>query len=345
MRIRNVMSLLFGALFTALALTYALWGVNFEALFKAFSEIDYLAVLPFLFLLIVFFWLKATRWTVILQPIGCFTSRQVTPAMMIGFAGNNVLPARLGELLRTVVFARRFDKPYSGVFATVMLERLLDASAILIFYVITILLLGTSPTAVRIGALVGLAFIIVALAAIFLMLWRFHLTLSLWRRISTRLPQRYRELGEKLLHNVTEALSTLRSPRLVTLLIANSLCQWSIMTCNVWIAMWAFGATISISAAIFVLVVTALAASVPSIPGYVGPIQAAFVFALSPFGIAQETALAGSVFFLVVQWVPVTAAGVLFFFLSGFGVAEVRREAQWVERSPEPNENEQTSYR
>lgn len=332
--IKNVLSVCLGILITGAALTYALWGVDFGELSRVFGDLRYTAALPFLCLLVIFFWLKAIRWAVILSPIGNFTSQQVTPAMMIGFGANNILPARLGELIRTVAFARRFRKSYSGVFATVALERVLDAGAILFYYVIAASIVGDLPAAVNIGAIIGLALIVISILIIVLMLSRLSVILSIWGRLSTRLPERIRRLGGNILHNVTVALSSLRTLRIVSLLIMNSLCQWGIMACTVWIALWAFGETISIGAAFFVMVATALAVSVPSVPGYVGPIQAAFVFALHPLGIAQETAFASSVFFLVAQWVPVTSAGILFFIFSGFKMTEVYQEAGRIERSP-----------
>ena len=69
-------------------------------------------------------------------------------------------------------------------------------------------------------------------------------------------------------------------------------------------------------------------AAVPNAPGYIGAIQAAYVFALGPFGITEEIAFAASVMFLVVQWVPVTAAGAWFFIAGGLHVDEVRREME-----------------
>ena len=50
---------------------------------------------------------------------------------------------------------------------------------------------------------------------------------------------------------------------------------------------------------------------------YVGAIQAAFVFALVPFGIAKDDAVAASVYYLVAQWIPVTLTGMVFFICMG----------------------------
>ncbi|MCK5365246.1 MAG: flippase-like domain-containing protein, partial [Gammaproteobacteria bacterium] len=108
---------------TALLLGYALWKVDLEALGEVLAGADYRFVVPFLVILTLFFWIKAWRWAVILEPLGRYSVRQVTPAMMIGFAANNVLPAHLGELVRSFWFARRYRQSASAVLVSQVLER------------------------------------------------------------------------------------------------------------------------------------------------------------------------------------------------------------------------------
>ena len=45
---------------------------------------------------------------------------------MIGFMGNNVLPAHLGELIRVFVLGRTFALSKAAVLSSVVLERILD---------------------------------------------------------------------------------------------------------------------------------------------------------------------------------------------------------------------------
>jgi len=98
--VKKILSLFVILAITTLALTYALWDVDFRELGKMLSGGDYRVVLPMLVLLVLFYWMKALRWVYILRPLRHFTRKEVTPAMVIGFAGNNVLPAHLGELAR-----------------------------------------------------------------------------------------------------------------------------------------------------------------------------------------------------------------------------------------------------
>jgi uncharacterized membrane protein YbhN (UPF0104 family) len=80
----------------------------------------------------------------------------------------------------------------------------------------------------------------------------------------------------------------------------------------VWLSMTAVGVTIGPAITIIVLTATVVAVTLPNAPGYVGALQAAFVFALQPFGVSSESAFAGSVFFLMGNWIPVTGIGGMF---------------------------------
>ena len=81
-------------------------------------------------------------------------------------------------------------------------------------------------------------------------------------------------------------------------------------------------------AAMITIGITAFAVALPSAPGFVGPIQAAFVFALTPFGISQEAALAASLLFLLGHWIPVTTTGALLLASRHRSFKEVAAEAE-----------------
>ncbi len=55
------------------------------------------------------------------------------PMICIGYMGNNIYPARAGEVLRSVVLKRREDVPISASLATVVVERIFDGVVMLGF--------------------------------------------------------------------------------------------------------------------------------------------------------------------------------------------------------------------
>ncbi len=297
---------------TALLLVYALWKVDLEALGEVLAGADYRFVAPFLVILTVFFWIKAWRWAVILEPLGHYSVRQAAPAMMIGFAANNVLPAHLGEIVRSLWFARRYQQRVSAVLVSQVLERILDVMAILLLYLLAVPWIDSPPQAIQLsvwlvsGVATAMAVVIYAMRASPQRVFR------CWRTLSGKLPASIQSRGEAFLSDVLRALSSVGSPARLALLIANSLLQWSLMGVCVWMSMAAVGVTVGPAMTTIVLTATVVAVTLPNAPGYVGALQAAFVFALQPFGVSSESAFAASVFYLVGSWIPVTSVGALF---------------------------------
>lgn len=315
------------AALTAALLVYALWGVDFAELDRLLTGARYAYAIPYLLALVMFYFLKAWRWRMIMAPLGRYTIAQVTPAMMVGFAANNVLPAHLGELIRTVLFARRYEQPVSAVLTSQVLERILDVVAIVALFLLAVPWIDTAPEAIRLsvwlvsGATLAVTLLIAALLA------APEAVFKLWRSLSAKLTENIQRRGASVLASVLHALSSVQSPARLLALILNSTVQWGFMAFGMWLSMGAFDVWLDAGVVIVLLTTVVVAVTIPSAPGYVGAIQAAFVFALSPFGIDAASAFAGSVFFLVGHWIPVTALGALLALRMGLGVTGLRRVA------------------
>lgn len=328
---KRILSLITVTLITVCALAYALWDVDFEELGALLSGGNYWVLVPFMLLLVLFYWMKALRWVYILRPVGRFTTGEVTPSMIIGFAANNVLPAHLGELVRTAIFSHRFGKPVTSIAITLLVERVFDLVAILSLYALAMAIIGTPPESLEIGAWFITMLMAGFFAVIAVILYKPSLVLNTGARLGSFLPEHFQHRVTGVLENVIHAFSSLRSPALVALMTVWSLLKWLLMGGMIWLTVYAYGTEISPTIALVLMAVLALAAAVPNAPGYIGAIQAAYVFALKPFGIAEETAFAASILFLAAQWLPVTVAGAIYFIAGGLHVAEVRREIEEVE--------------
>src|SRR4029453_471546 len=76
--------------------------------------------------------IRAMRWQYLLAPLGDASFGNAFRATAVGFAASSVLPARAGEVIRPYFLARHERMSATGVFATVILERLLDLVAVLL---------------------------------------------------------------------------------------------------------------------------------------------------------------------------------------------------------------------
>ncbi len=119
-------------LFLWLALRHASWN----EIVAAFERARWWCLIPMLVCQFVFYFLKAIRWRQLLSQTIEISSASLVPAMMVGAAGNNLLPAHSGELIRVYLAGEKFGVAKSTVLGTVMVERVFDLIAVtLIFFV------------------------------------------------------------------------------------------------------------------------------------------------------------------------------------------------------------------
>lgn len=101
--------------------------------------------------------------------------RVLTLSHLLGYTGNNVLPLRLGELLRVDFVARRAGLSRSFLVGTVAVERLLDSVVLVVVFAATVpLAVGGASWAGAFPAL-ATATVLALLTAMVLARWRFLL--------------------------------------------------------------------------------------------------------------------------------------------------------------------------
>lgn len=292
----------------------------------AFRVADYRLLPVLLVMLILFYALKAYRWKLLLSPLGDFdTWRDCFCPMLAGFAVNNVLPARAGEIVRVMVFARRTSLPVASVFTTVALERILDMLSILVFLSIGLFSLPNMlGDAMLIPAFLvaGAASVGVVCAVIFLV-WTSASVRFIDRGLAlVRVPDRLRSKVRHLMETAANGLSSLKSPRKLALIVVVSLVQWLLNGSMMYLSLRSFGVEVPFQAAMVLLGVVALSVAVPSSPGFFGVVQACFTETLKIYPVNQPAVLAASIYYHMMQYVPVTLLGLLWLSRSGFQMRE-----------------------
>jgi len=117
------------------------------------------------------YFIRALRWSIFVRSEKKIPILTVFWANMVGYMGNAYLPARAGELLRSAFLGEKSGLGTSFILATALVERILDAVALVLIGSISLLWLGNiSPwlaNAVSIMALAGILGLAVILAAPF----------------------------------------------------------------------------------------------------------------------------------------------------------------------------------
>jgi glycosyltransferase 2 family protein len=333
-------NLALGLAVTFACLAYALYvmaegqpiDVVLRQIGDAFAGADYITLLPMWGLLLAFYWLKAWRWRMLLAPLGSFRTSRLFPPTLIGFAFNNVLPAHLGEFVRVFVFARQSGLPKTAVLTTVAVERVFDVLSILFFLGLGLVFVPNLDPQVKQGAIGFAVFALVGLlgAAAYLT-WPSRFV-AVFEGVLARvpfLPEGWRAELCRLVETGASGLASLKSGPLLVGILITSFVQWGFNGLQIHLALWSFGIHVSLLVSFVVLGVVAVGVTVPSSPGYFGVIQFCFLIVLMLFVPDRKPAvMAASIYYHMVQWIPVTLLGLLYFVRSGLHVADIEHEAE-----------------
>lgn len=343
---RHFWNLLLGILVTAACLVAALWGFDREdylEIASSFRRADYWTLPVMLLLLAIFFWLKAVRWTLLLRPLRPaepLTTRQTLPTLMIGFMGNNLLPAHLGDFLRVFVLGRRYDVSRTAVLSTVVLERICDVAAILALLGWGLAAAPSAPAEARnMGLAAGVMLLVGLLGITVYATWTssFVRWMEVFLGHIPLLPEKVRRKACEMLESGALGMAALRDSRLCVGIIVTSLAQWAL---NVWmidLALVAFDIDKPPAVSAVVMGVVAFAVTIPSTPGFFGVIEIAFRTSLVPYGVSATDAIAASVYYHLISWSAVTIVGLLALQKMGFRLRDMERIAEKAEeQSPAP---------
>jgi len=195
----------------AVLLYYSLRGVDWSGVWEALKSADLLGVGAALSIMSFALLLRALRWRVLLSVERGIPRTDVFWATAAGYLGNNFLPARAGELVRTVMISRRTGLSKTFVLTTALSERVVDALALITIGAVVLLMLPTNP-----GWLADAAQPLAIAGTVGVMgLILFPLFQSVWERLLKRLPipERFRERAEHFLHHGLRGLKSFHDRR------------------------------------------------------------------------------------------------------------------------------------
>jgi glycosyltransferase 2 family protein len=225
--------------------------------------------------------------------------RRFYEMVICGLACNNVLPVRIGELLRAGWLSREAPMPGGRALGTVALDRVCDVVTLAVLLVIGIQAVPTPGWLKRI--VVGALLVLIVLAA--------GLVFARWY---TRTRERDRRTRGRVRRIVRDTLDMLGEPvgrwRAATWLGLSAL-TWTLGTFAVYLVGQSVGIELAPLDAVFVSAALALGVAIPSSPGYVGTYQWLGVASLGLLDVPVNEALAFSILLQASWYVPTTLAG------------------------------------
>jgi uncharacterized protein (TIRG00374 family) len=237
-------------------------------------------------------------------------------ATAAGYFGNNFLPARAGELVRTMMISARSGLEVPYVLATALSERVADA-VVLVGIAAAVLLTRAAPPGWLAGAIRPFAVLALIGAAgiVLLPLFRPQLQSLLGR---APIPDRFRGALSRAIDHALRGVRVFHDPRRLVPFGALTAAIWALDATGVVVGASALGLDVPFALAFLLIAGLGLGSALPATPGYVGIYQFVAVSVLTPFGYSRNDAIA---YILVAQALGYVVIG----FWGALGLLRYRR--------------------
>jgi len=300
-----------GMLVSLVFLYLAFRKVDYTELWQALKGANYWFIIPNVILTIFSMWMRAFRWKYMVNPIKKVGLGRLFSSVMIGFMANNVLPARLGEIIRAYSLGTKENISKSASFATIVVERVFDGFSIL-FILWATLLLFPFPDWVKKGSNLFLVMNLGILAILIFLEIKTDSTLKFFQFMFKFLPHKLRLKAEVILLKFISGLKVFRDVSSLIWILTWSILIWVVIGISNYFIFLAFGLYPPIQASFILLVIVCLGVMLPASPGFVGTFQFFCIVALSAFGYDKNVALPFSILLHACQYFPVTLLGLYY---------------------------------
>jgi uncharacterized protein (TIRG00374 family) len=252
------------------------------------------------------FFVRSIRWKYLITPLKDIPRARLFSYLILGFFMNNLLPLRLGELVRAHVTGQKAGVTRSGVLATVVVERLFDGLAYVALFFVTILILPF-PAWTKKSMAAGSVLFVVVLIILFVVARNQVFAVKLFSFLP--LPQKIRQRVNAIFSNFLRGLQALgHGPSLVKVFLL-SIVVWTIEGIVFFIMGRSFGMPLSIFQGMLVMIVIGMGAILPTAPGYVGTVEFLGTTSLSFLGINKNLAFGYIITLHVLQLLTITFWG------------------------------------
>lgn len=300
--------LLLGSAVSLVSVALVVRGLDWSTVGSALAGADYRWLLPASALILLGLVMRAHRWRLLFHPPQPLSLAGLLDAINIGYLISNVLPARLGDLVRAYLISEWEAVGKASALSTVASERLLDALTVVVFLFTLLPVLRLPDWALRGGAIAGALFFVGTLA----LLWLARRQRGVQRRLAAALGRLTVAQPDRWAGRLTALLDSfvaLRNPSVGLRVALWSVVTWGNAALAFYLVFRGFHLAVPATAAVFTLAVVALGMAVPAAPGQVGIFEATGVIALAVFGVARDQALSAVLVIHAMNYVLISAAG------------------------------------
>jgi uncharacterized protein (TIRG00374 family) len=301
----------FGVFVSVVALAWAAKGVDWHQLGAVFKQLPIWVPLVAVTAYLLSFIPRAYRslWMLTGTCLHPLSVSKIGEAQVMGYAANNLLPLRLGELVRVFALRKLSGVPSLIGLASLLAERILDGAVVVIILAVSVAWFAQNGTNFGQTAVEPLLYTGAALFAATSCGLVILALASRWIGVcSERLlpPRLHLAVG-----SILGALAFFRNPKRALGVIMLSATVWLVEGSVFVLAASALGVENPWMPGLLMLAIVNLGILLPSAPGYVGVFQVCGILAFQAIGLPREQGLAASLLVHACQFLPITALGLL----------------------------------
>ncbi len=330
MKKRYILGIILSIIFSYIAFK----NVDFSEFYDILKNVKYLYILPISVGVLGGFVLRALRWKYLIEPVKLIRFNRLFSATMIGFMANNILPVRLGEIVRAYAIGKMENISRSSSFATVIIERVLDVFFMIILFLILLflfpLVIPFPEDLVKRGYYIFI-FAIIFLIFLLFIVWKREFILSLVGIILRSFPEKISLRVQRIVDSFIKGLDFFRNTHHFIPLLFLSIIMWIVYLSSIYFTFLAFDFFIGsyftfFLAGIVLLVLGSIGLMIPSAPGAIGTYHTFCILGLLILGIKRNQAAAFAVFYHGVSYISVTLVGFIYFLKENMHLSEMSLE-------------------
>jgi uncharacterized protein (TIRG00374 family) len=291
-------------------------------------------LLPVVFIMVLQWsglWIRGLRWRYLTDSL---TDESIPAVVLyrataVGFMAINLLPFRIGELVRPWFLSTEARIRGSAALGTLVLERAIDFACVAMISGLVLYLHSAGfPAWFRTGAVIFTALSLAPFGLVIALRVNEERTLALLAAFVRRLPEAIATRAMDVITESCRGLAALKGARPLLMVLLYSGLLWVVIFAAVFpLGFMAFEIELPLREKVLATytahVFTALAAAAPAAPGFFGVYHFACKEALGLFGISSEVAVAFGTVVHLGYWIPVTSAGLIVAVRSGMRISDL----------------------
>lgn len=317
-------------LIAGVCLVWVFHDIHFGLMLKSMTHITWYWLALAMCLDVLGYVCQGLRWQLLLRPLGRLSVLQGVQAVYIGLFTNEILPLRVGEVVRMYLVSRWLGTKVIPIIPSMVVERLFDGIWLALAVALVMPFVPLPKDLIR-GEEILIAVVLLLLLLVVYVLVREK---QAFKSVS-RQNMRWRplQLLFAFIVRLADGIRTIGTSRFFFSSLGVSAFVLIFQIFSFWFMMLAYGLNFSIWIGAVVLLILHLGTVIPNAPSNVGTYQFFTVLGLSIFGVEKSVAAGFSVVAFLVLTIPLLLIGMFALSHTGMNLSTIVAEIKKMKKS------------